>query len=1413
MTATEHPVGGAHLSDTLTQAGSGTRDSAQRAAPTCQPALEAAIGSTYAIKRRLGAGGMGEVFLAVEVAAQRQVVLKALRGAAAEEANRNLLKDEAVKIGQVLHPNVVALYVARMDCAPPFLVMEYVDGLTLAEWQRAGTRTLAERLDVYAQVLRGVGAAHRKGIVHCDLKPQNVLVRTDEGAACAKVVDFGLGRVLGDRSLRLEAGDPRGGTVPYMAPEQFPPVGEVSERTDIYALGALLFELLSGQPPFVEASHEEYRRAHLLRAVPPLPPRATEGVDLRKLDAVIARAMAKHPFDRYPSCEALASAVAEALPVPSAAAASPTGPGAPGTGRRLLQSSPATGRPAFLVFVEASVHVGTDEAPASLDDAHTIRQAASEVLTPVAEAFEVTPIAREPAGTMLWAIGLRRAQRRAPMRAMRLTAELLRVFDLWLEEVGDPSLPPIRLSVTVHAGDVLVTDGPTGAVPRVAGPVLDQTRLLTAVAPPGSIVLTEPVREGLDTFSGISPFASPLTGLRTFLVNPDSVAAGARTIFTDLGQVDAPLVGRDDELDLLDVRCRRALRDRRAALVWIVGESGIGKTRVAQELVRRAREDHPELSCVTTVCSDGRDQPFDTVSHLLRDWFALDLGLPVEAQRADLREQLLRLFEKPATAADLTDTLLPAIAPGAQRSVGLIELQRDSPERARPLLDAIISVITARTSLTKGLLWVIDGAEHMDASTGDLLQRLASLPAPVIVVGTTSETAESTREPWRAALLQSGQTIALRALRPADIDTLFERHPDDRIRALRTQSEAIWEMAAGNPLLVVEVAHQLARRSLVWTESTRAAFDMMDGLAGGVRLRAWLEFRLHGLEQGQRLVLEACATLDPPFPLDAVAAVCDTTPEEIGPSVAELIKGGWLRMDHYACAKPASCPHLRVAIPLASPLLRASLFASRRRHLHARWAEFCERNRGRLDVSAARLAWHHQEAGAHGRALGLWLEAASQARRLSGPQAAVEHVAHAEACLARLGQPALQPPVSKDEIAARRLEVSLESLLGSYLLGDNPQLIERADTLLIGVSPELAVHETAVAVKAASIALLAAMAACKLGNLTDALQRCDDALSWLATRRSPTVRETEANILHVRAWILYLRCCPGDSEAAVEPLLRALELLGNETPMVATGAARRLLSILEMRRGRLTAAKSHADKSLHIFRLLDMPREQGMALINLGSILAMTSEVSLARAAYGEAREIFDAVGAVESVSVCDHNLGDLAFQEGDLPGSLVHLRAARRAFEEQGSRWCLPDSLYSLAQAHLERGEWEECWEAAEAALDCAHECEMHVHSSLARALLAARTALGGRPEEADRQLADATRALEQADAPGLSAYARATFGLALARGGEGPVRERGAACLTEGATALSATGPRALQVVAERWALEVGRDAPPDA
>ena len=267
--------------------------------------LEEALAGTYRIDREIGHGGMATVYLAHDLRHDREVAIKVVRQDLAGQIEILRFQREVHIAAHLSHPNILPLYDSGEAAGQPYYVMPYITGETLKERIRRGTQLpLDEALRITSEVADALGYAHQHGLVHRDIKPGNILL----SGGHAVVADFGIARAIsGSASDAITDSRVAIGTPEYMSPEQASADSQVDGRSDLYSLGCVLFEMLSGEAPFhgvsqqaVLARHRMEKPPSVLVVRPNLPP---------TIQSVVEKALAKAPADRFQNAAELVEAI------------------------------------------------------------------------------------------------------------------------------------------------------------------------------------------------------------------------------------------------------------------------------------------------------------------------------------------------------------------------------------------------------------------------------------------------------------------------------------------------------------------------------------------------------------------------------------------------------------------------------------------------------------------------------------------------------------------------------------------------------------------------------------------------------------------------------------------------------------------------------------------------------------------------------------------------------------------------------------------------------------------------------------------------------------------------------------------------------------------------------------------------
>ncbi|HEX3111723.1 MAG TPA: protein kinase [Candidatus Eisenbacteria bacterium] len=556
----------------------------------------------YEITEEIGAGGMATVFRAYQPSMDRHVAIKVIRSSILHDQGlRERFQREARLIARLEHPHLLPVYDFDGESDPPYIVMRYLEGGTLKQVQQRGSVPRGEILHVLRQLAGALDYAHRQGIVHRDLKPSNIMIDREGNAF---LTDFGIARSTG-KDKDLTGTGLMIGTPGYMAPEQARGDGQADKAADIYSLGVLAFEALTGSAPYEHESGFEVILAHMNA---PIPKASERNRDVPKAaDAVLTRALAKQPSDRFSTATEFVDALTRSLKIkPSDAptalksmtqtisvdqlaklAASKGEHETPGTGTPSDQQRQMT---ALAVDVKELAEILYETSA----DNERVRATVNALWTSFGEiaktAGGVIHSRTDDAGLILW--GRERAREDDPENAIRAA---LAMRDRTLEEsrrvLGaswEPSEEnPLPFVAGITTGPVLLErDGDSGSYTASGAPITLAARLKEAAPAGGILTAHETFTLVRGVFNFLQQDALRVRGrkdpIEVYLVTTAKPRA-FRLRAMGIEGVETRMIGREIELRLLQEAMTLTLEDGETQVVTVVGEAGVGKSRLLYE--------------------------------------------------------------------------------------------------------------------------------------------------------------------------------------------------------------------------------------------------------------------------------------------------------------------------------------------------------------------------------------------------------------------------------------------------------------------------------------------------------------------------------------------------------------------------------------------------------------------------------------------------------------------------------------------------------------------------------------------------------------------------------------------------------------------------------------------------------------
>ncbi|MBX3270579.1 MAG: protein kinase [Sandaracinaceae bacterium] len=1187
------------------------------------PAAGELLDERFELRAIAGRGGMGTVYRALDRASGAEVALKVMH----EHAGLGRFAREARLLAELDHPAIVRLVASGHTAdGTHYLAMEWLEGVTLFERLHDGGLSVEEALAMARRVAAGLSAAHERGVVHRDIKPSNVLLVGGAARDC-RILDFGIAHARLDMPLTY-AGVAIG-TPGYMAPEQVRGATDVDARADIFSLGCVLYECLVGAPPFVGSDPYALLSKILLEGIPRVRERRPE-ID-EDLDALVAAMMAREPAARPPTLREvgvrLAQLTSSRLPAPSRYASAPTA---------------LSGDERHLVSVVLAVpRGGADVPPLDATFAPTALFGAGE---PDVQAFRVI------GGAYVACV---RVAGGAVDQAVRAASHALRLRE---------ALPSAAIALATGPG---VLDGQLAS-----GEVLELAAALVRDAGDGD-VRVDPITAGL-LGSRFHTRADPGAD-RIWLTGAAEAAGAVRPL---LGR-RTPFVGRRRELAALEAAFDVCEDEPGAVPVVVLGEPGIGKTRLRLELEAYLAGRARILRVQADPASVGT--PLGTIAALLgvatseRLASGADLEAALRAELGDASgESLVFLLDFLGVAVD--DPRLRAARADAS-------IMRDQLRRA--FEEWLIAQAERRP-----IALVLDDLQWSDAASVSFIDsalRRADDRAVFVLACARPELRERFPGLWSARGVQEITLRPLGSRAGAELarSVLGALAPPDL--------ERIVETSAGNPLYLEELIRAAAEGEVAGTSST---------------VLAMIHSRLDRLAASERRALQAGSVFGDPFWVGGVAHLL----------------GGRVPVDELLHALDRLASEELVVASASSRYAGEAQYAFRHDLVRQAASEMLEPRDRALGHRLA-AAWlrgvgetaplvlaRHLEAGERpGEAASFFCEAAEQAVARADLEGALVLVERATRCFARAGDRGSDERVRLHLVAAHAHNAT-------------------------GAISEGTREASAVVSRARPGSLLWWRGA---GELVEALGRLGDRDGLLAIverMREPAERDAElASVIAIcRACIaLHFQGRP-EAVAALRDRLRGASVrVGAEPLAVAWRAA------LEAYQAHLDGRPS--DYLLETVRSVEALAAAGdlrgrcRQLSNVGAAYVMLGRYDEARVAFHRARDEAARFGMRHVILHATLSLGFISLERGELGEATRQSREAAEGFAASGDARAGSYARSFLARSlSLEGRDEEAVAEARRAVREAENHAHMHGHC---RAVLAEVLLWAGSAAEALEQ------------------------------------------------------------------------------
>ncbi len=556
----------------------------------------------YEITEEIGKGGMATVYRAYHRNMDRYVAVKVIRRSILNEKTvRERFQREARLIARLEHPHLLPVYDFDGEADPPYIVMRFLEGGTLRQVMDAGGLPQSEMLYMLRQIASALDYSHRQGIIHRDLKPSNIMIDKEGNAF---VADYGIARVDNQPGEHLTETGAAVGTPAYMSPEQARAIDDLDNLTDIYALGVILFEMLAGQHPFPKNSPIETLMAHISEPPPDI---CALQPDLPgSLNQVFHTAMSKKRSDRYRSATALVDALEGVLKTKAANDPSRlkemTGIFAADQMAALARAGEAgessisttKERQRQLTAVYLDVTEWAEILYAEFDEQTRVKQnldALWDSFYEIADNYNGTIHSRtDEIGVALW--GLEATSEIDPEQAIRAALEMKQlvlneVKSLWGAHYEPIESEPLPFSAGITTGPVLLEYDEKTSSHNATGPTITLANKLKDVAPAGEILVSHDtythVRGVFDFLVGTAIRVRGRSSLLDVYIAQRARPRAFRSQTRGIEGVEVEMIGREIELRILQNALNLTIEDRETQVVTVVGDAGVGKSRLLYE--------------------------------------------------------------------------------------------------------------------------------------------------------------------------------------------------------------------------------------------------------------------------------------------------------------------------------------------------------------------------------------------------------------------------------------------------------------------------------------------------------------------------------------------------------------------------------------------------------------------------------------------------------------------------------------------------------------------------------------------------------------------------------------------------------------------------------------------------------------